>query len=173
MSMSTHTHIYLTRLDPHHRCAWQWLFHVQHDFAGLLSIMGRGLFTQRLLDLFTLNGTSSVPDTTGTIGLYSQGNEPSHHLIFWLFRLGGHEPIAYQRLAQVAAFYTDKPDGLPGNDDAGQLSAWYVCAALGVFPDDPTNASPAAMLRFRPIVTSVRRAGTLMAPMWDKRDAFG
>ena len=100
--------------------------------------------------LFTLNGTSSVPDTTGTIGVYAHGNEPSHHVILWLLLLGD-ESAAYHRLEQVMSMYTSSPDGLPGNDDAGQLSAWYVCVALGLFPVDPTSG---AMLHFRPRVRS-------------------
>jgi len=127
--------------------ALQWLFHVQHDFDGLLHMLGRPLLTSRLRLLFTLaNGTTDVPDATGLIGHYAQGNEPSHHVIFWWFRLG-QPAVAYELLERAMAFYTDQDTGLTGNDDAGAMSAWLVCAVLGTFPVDPTNST---WLTFRP-----------------------
>ena len=81
----------------------------------------------------------------------AHGNEPSHHTIFWWFRLG--EPAtAYRLLERAVRFYTERDTGLIGNDDAGALSAWLVCTALGAFPVDPTSA---VWLTFRP---RVRRA---------------
>jgi putative alpha-1,2-mannosidase len=68
--------------------AIQWLFHVMHDFSGLLELMGRRRMLERLEILFTATGTSNLVDTTGLIGSYAQGNEPSHHVIFWYFLLG-------------------------------------------------------------------------------------
>ena len=139
--------------------ASQWLFHVPHDFDGLVRLLGRPLFEQRLKSLFSRNGTSSIGDTTGTIGTYAQGNEPSHHLIFWLMLLGKHEE-AHRHLDRVIAMYTAADHGLIGNDDAGQLSAWYVCVLLGFYPVDPTNAT---MLRFPPRVARIDWIGPTTA----------
>ena len=71
--------------DPNPAARWypQWLFHVPQDFEGMLKLLGRQLLMSRLDTLFTANGTSNLPDTTGLIGSYAQGNEPSHHVIFW------------------------------------------------------------------------------------------
>ena len=129
--------------------ALQWLFHVQHDFDGLLELLARPLLTSRLKLLFTLtNLTTDVPDATGLIGSYAHGNEPSHHAIFWWFRLG-QPATAYELLERAVRFYTDEDTGLIGNDDAGALSAWLICTALGAFPVDPTSAT---WLTFRPRV---------------------
>ena len=135
--------------------AIQWLFHVMHDFPGLLKLVGRETLLDRMHTLFTRNGTSNVVDTTGTIGMYAQGNEPSHHIIFWYFLLGKPEE-AERHLSTVLRMYTTDDDGIIGNDDAGALSAWYVCAMLGFYPVDPTNAT---MLHFRPRVQRVVRVG--------------
>ena len=119
-----------------------------HDFDGLLAIMGRELMLQRLHLLFNATCSSALPDTTGLIGCYAQGNEPSHHVIFWYYLLGEHA-TARKYLDQVIRMYTDASDGLPGNDDAGQMSAWLVVTMLGWYPVDPTSSS---VLSFRPRV---------------------
>ena len=75
-------------------------------------MLGRPLLTSRLRLLFTLaNGTTDVPDATGLIGHYAQGNEPSHHVIFWWFRLG-QPAVAYELLERAMAFYTDQARGI-------------------------------------------------------------
>lgn len=85
--------------------AIQWMFHVMHDFHGLLSLIGRPLMLQRLELLFTAKGTSQLVDTTGLIGSYAQGNEPSHHVIFWYFLLGmGAKAVS--PLASLECFFT-------------------------------------------------------------------
>ena len=99
--------------------AIQWLFHVMHDFKGLLHLIGRARMVQRLDYLFTSSPTADLQDTTGLIGSYAQGNEPSHHAIFWWYLLGEpHRADTYIDI--VLRMYTDAADGLPGNDDAGQ-----------------------------------------------------
>ena len=140
-----------------------------HDFEGVRQMMTRSTLEARLDALFRTNGTTSLPDTTGLIGSYAHGNEPSHHTIFWWFLLGRAE-VAEGYLSKVLdTYYTDADDGLIGNDDAGQLSAWYVCAMLGFYPVDPTNAS---MLHFRARLQRVGRVG-LPVPFVDPRRGEG
>ena len=120
--------------------AIQWLFHVMHDIPGLLDLMGREKMLSQLQVLFTGHGTSELPDTTGMIGLYAHGNEPCHHIAFLYFMLGKPD-LGLKYVQQAMTMYADTNDGIPGNDDAGQMSAWYVCAALRFYPVDPTNAT--------------------------------
>ena len=93
-------------------CALQWLFHVMHDFTGLRSLVGRSLLLERLQLLFTAACTSELPDTTGLIGCYAHGNEPSHHAIFWFFLLGRHA-TAYTYLEQVSVLASPRLVTLP------------------------------------------------------------
>lgn len=123
---------------------------------GLLKLVGRRTLEEKLHTLFARNGTSRLPDTTGTVGMYAQGNEPSHHVIFWYYLLGRPDE-AERHLATVLGMYTSADNGIIGNDDAGALSSWYVCVMLGFYPVDPTNAT---MLRFPPRVQRVVRVGT-------------
>lgn len=116
----------------------QWLFHVMHDLDDLVSMMGRQTALERLNTIFTTNGTSEVPDDTGLIGMYAHGNEPSHHVVFLYFMLGKPK-VAKIYIERILQMYTNKSDGLCGNDDAGQLSAWYVSVTLGMYPMDPTD----------------------------------
>lgn len=122
---------------------WQYLWSVQHDVKGLMSLLGgRKRFASRLDSMFTytLGDTSSLPIfSTGMIGQYVHGNEPSHHVIY-LFNAAG-EPWKTQRYVHqvMRAFYRDVPDGLCGNEDCGQMSAWLVFSAMGFYPVDPVS----------------------------------
>ena len=124
--------------------AMQWIFHVMHDLPGLFALMGNETVERYLDTIFTQEGTSEVPDVTGLIGMYAHGNEPSHHVVFLYFMVRRAE-TARRYIERIQAMYTEADDGLCGNDDAGQMSAWYVATKLGVYPLDPTSPD---MLRF-------------------------
>ena len=121
--------------------AYQYLFSVQHDVSGLDALMG-GKLGERLDEFFSAATPSRIElpiFSTGMIGQYAHGNEPGHHVIF----LYNHarQPwrtaeLTHQVLRQL---YHDRPDGLCGNEDCGQMSAWYVMASLGLYPVDPLD----------------------------------
>ena len=122
--------------------AWQYLWLVPHDVEGLIELLGgRTKFLAKLDELFALpsepEGQPKLLDVTGLIGQYAHGNEPSHHVAY-LFACAGR-PERTQELVReiVGRFYTLSPDGVCGNEDAGQMSAWYVFAALGFYPVNP------------------------------------
>ena len=122
--------------------AFQFTWHVMQDPGGLIAAMGgRAEFLGKLDSLFTENsqaeGMGHVVDVTGLIGQYVHGNEPSHHVIYF-YTLAGRPDKAAERIREVFdKFYLPKPDGLCGNDDCGQMSAWYVFGALGFYPFNP------------------------------------
>jgi predicted alpha-1,2-mannosidase len=124
--------------------SWQYTWHVQHDVEGLIDLMGgREAFTTKLDSLFFLEPdretTGFVSDVTGLIGQYAHGNEPSHHVSYF-YALAG-KPWKTQELIREIfdRFYLAKPDGLCGNDDCGQMSAWYVFSAMGFYPVNPVS----------------------------------
>lgn len=122
--------------------AWQYTWHVQHDVPGLIALMGGNeAFCQKLDSLFTvqLEG-KALADVTGLIGQYAHGNEPSHHVAY-LYALAGR-PARTQELVRqiVSTQYRPTPDGLCGNDDCGQMSAWYILSSMGFYPVDPVSA---------------------------------
>lgn len=125
--------------------AWQYTWHVQHDVPGLVAAMGgEEPFAARLDSLFTIDTDARhgfVADVTGHIGQYAHGNEPSHHVAYlysWTNR-----PWRGQELIRqiVDTRYNDRPDGLCGNEDCGQMSAWYLFACMGFYPVDPCGGS--------------------------------
>ncbi len=122
--------------------AWQYTWHVQHDAEGLIDLIGgKGAFATKLDSLFEMKesqeGSGFVMDVTGLIGQYAHGNEPSHHVAY-LYTLAG-KPWRTQELLDkiVKTKYINKIDGLCGNDDCGQMSAWYIFTNLGFYPVDP------------------------------------
>jgi predicted alpha-1,2-mannosidase len=122
--------------------AWQYTWQVQHDPNGLIELMGgKNVFAGKLDTLFTIKSPDSakVLDVTGLIGQYAHGNEPSHHVIYWY----NYADQSYKTQELVRAvfdqFYLPKPDGLCGNDDCGQMSAWYVFSAMGFYPSNPVG----------------------------------
>jgi len=124
--------------------AWQYTWQVQHDVEGLISLMGgKEYFTKKLDSLFQMKssqeGSGFVSDVTGLIGQYAHGNEPSHHIAY-LYTLAG-KPWRTQELVRDIndKFYINKPDGLCGNDDCGQMSAWYIFTAMGFYPVNPVS----------------------------------
>ena len=122
--------------------AFQYTWHVMQDPDGLVEALGgRESFVRKLDGLFSepekAEGQGEVVDVTGLIGQYVHGNEPSHHVIYF-YTLVGENGKAAERIREVFdRFYLPKPDGLCGNDDCGQMSAWYVFSALGFYPFNP------------------------------------
>ena len=120
---------------------WQYNFFVPQDVNGHIELMGgKNEYEKKLSQLFQtssdLTGRQQV-DITGLIGQYAHGNEPSHHMAYLYNFLGN--PTKTQRLVNqiMNELYTDQPDGLCGNEDCGQMSAWYVMSAMGFFPVTP------------------------------------
>ncbi len=121
--------------------SWQYSFYVPQDVEGLIGLMGgRKRFIKMLDELFEtsseLTGRGQV-DITGMIGQYAHGNEPSHHMAY-LYSYAG-APWKTQEMARriMGELYTGGPAGLCGNEDCGQMSAWYVLSALGFYPVTP------------------------------------
>lgn len=120
---------------------WQYNFYVPHDVSGLINLFGNTeAFIDKLDLLFSdssaLTGRQQ-PDITGLIGQYAHGNEPSHHIAY-LFACAGQPWKTQAYVRQIMNdFYTTKPDGLIGNEDCGQMSAWYVLSAAGFYPVCP------------------------------------
>ncbi|MFC1760657.1 GH92 family glycosyl hydrolase [Planctomycetota bacterium] len=121
--------------------AWQYLFFVPHDVYGLIELFGGPEeFSQRLDTLFTLppneDGTA-VGDVSGLIGDYAHGNEPCHHVAY-LYNYVGQPWKTQEKIHQIAReFYKAEPAGYIGNEDCGQMSAWYVMSAMGFYPVNP------------------------------------
>ena len=125
--------------------AWQWTWHVQHDAEGLIGLFdNKESFVQKLDSLFFINieelpGHAEVPDVTGLIGLYAQGNEPSHHIAY-LYTMAGYPHKTAHIIREVFdKYHQAKRDGLCGNDDCGQMSAWYMFSAMGFYPVNPIS----------------------------------
>lgn len=120
---------------------WQYTFLVPHDVNGLVTLMGgKDAFEKKLDALFEADsdlGELANPDVTGLIGQYAQGNEPSHHVLY-MYNYIGKPHKAQRRIRQVMdTLYDDKPAGLCGNEDVGQMSAWYIMSALGIYQVEP------------------------------------
>ncbi|MBR4597258.1 MAG: GH92 family glycosyl hydrolase, partial [Opitutales bacterium] len=125
--------------------ALQYTWHVNQDPEGLAELFGGNEKAAQALEmLFSApeekDGAGFAADATGRIGQYAHGNEPSHHVVYF-FSLWG-KPHRTQELVREIfdKFYLNKPDGLCGNDDCGQMSAWHVFGALGFYPFDPASA---------------------------------
>ncbi len=125
--------------------AWVYLWHVFQDAEGLTELLGGPEATVRKLDeFFRLEyGADSATQywgrKSGTIGMYWHGNEPSHHIPYFYTLLGRREKCEELVRKVCENFYLDKPDGLCGNDDCGQMSAWYVFSMFGFYPFNPAG----------------------------------
>ena len=122
---------------------WQYFWSVQQDVDGLISLVGgKERFAQKLDSMFTYNPSADedLPIfSTGMIGQYAHGNEPSHHVIY-LFNAVGQPWKTQKYAAEVMhELYKNTPAGLCGNEDCGQMSAWYVFSAMGFYPVDPVS----------------------------------
>jgi len=123
--------------------SWQYTFFAPQDVDGLISLLGgRKAFAHKLDSLFdqpSVNNNPDEPDVSGMIGQYSQGNEPSHQIAY-LYNYVGEPSRTAERVRQIAdSLYNDTREGLCGNDDCGQMSAWYVFSAMGFYPVNPAS----------------------------------
>ena len=125
--------------------AWQYLWLVPQDVPGLISLCGgERAFIKKLDTFFTLktnNDTEVLVDLTGLIGQYAHGNEPSHHIAY-LYAYAGQQWKTAEKVRYILKeFYNDQPDGIIGNEDCGQMSAWYVFSSLGFYPVFPASTN--------------------------------
>lgn len=125
--------------------AWQYTWLVPQDVEGLIALQGgEKHFAEKLDSLFIAEGNlgkEASPDISGLIGQYAHGNEPSHHIAY-LYTYAGQPWKTAEKVRYVLNnFYTVKPDGIIGNEDVGQMSAWYVLSAIGFYPVNPVNGA--------------------------------
>lgn len=121
---------------------WQYTWLVPQDAKGLVNLFGEKKFTTKLDSFFTMSsslGQGSSPDISGMVGQYAQGNEPSHHVAYLYSVIGQPWKTAEIVREVMEKYYTNTADGLCGNEDAGQMSAWYVLSAMGFYPMNPMN----------------------------------
>lgn len=124
--------------------AWQHSWYVLHDVDGLINLHGRKeSFALMVEQLFTedsdLSGHNVSPDISGLIGQYAHGNEPSHHIAYMLNKAGAPWRTQYWARKIMDTQYSTQPDGLSGNEDCGQMSAWYIMSAMGIYPMNPAS----------------------------------
>ncbi len=122
--------------------AWQYTWLVPHDIPGLQDCFGsRERMVEKLDSLFTVSsvieGAESSPDISGLIGQYAHGNEPSHHILYIYSMLGQPDKTADLVHRVLTELYRPEPDGLSGNEDVGQMSAWYVLSSMGLYEVEP------------------------------------
>lgn len=122
---------------------WQYFWSVQHDIDGLISLVGgKERFAEKLDSMFTYrpSGEEELPIfSTGMIGQYAHGNEPSHHVAY-LYNKVNKPWIGEKYISQITReLYTNTPAGLCGNEDCGQMSAWYVFSSIGFYPVNPVS----------------------------------
>ncbi|HEK22339.1 GH92 family glycosyl hydrolase [Mucilaginibacter sp.] len=125
--------------------AWQYTWLVPQDVEGLITLLGgEKPFIKKLDSLFVVNGDLGAehsPDISGLIGQYAHGNEPSHHITYLYAYVGQPWKTADKVRYILNNFYTTKADGIIGNEDVGQMSAWYVLSSLGFYPVNPANGN--------------------------------
>ena len=124
--------------------AWQYTWLAPHDVKGLEGLFGsRAKMIEKLDSLFTVSsvieGGETSPDISGLIGQYAHGNEPSHHILYLYTMLGQPWKTADKVREVLTTLYHDRPDGLSGNEDVGQMSAWYVLSSLGMYEVEPAG----------------------------------
>jgi predicted alpha-1,2-mannosidase len=142
---------WLARFDPREVSfnfteanSWQYTFFAPQDLSGLISLMGgKDKFARKLDELFTAESKTTgreQSDITGLIGQYAHGNEPSHHLAYLYDYVNQPWKTQFRVREIMDKFYTPQTDGLIGNEDCGQMSAWYVLSAAGFYPVTPGSA---------------------------------
>jgi len=123
--------------------AWQYTFLVPHDVNGLIKLFGSDkAFMSKLDSLFFVEGwagDNASPDMSGMTGQYAHGNEPSHHVIYMYNYAGRPDKAAPLLRKMLNEMYLDQPDGLSGNEDVGQMSAWYILSSVGLYQVDPVG----------------------------------
>uniref|UniRef100_UPI0040487A91 GH92 family glycosyl hydrolase n=1 Tax=Mariniflexile sp. TaxID=1979402 RepID=UPI0040487A91 len=122
--------------------AWQYFWFVPHDINGLIDTLGKERFTAKLDSMFSYYPTAEdkLPIfSTGMIGQYAHGNEPSHHVSYLYNNIG--QPWKTQEMVRriITTQYSTKPDGYCGNEDCGQMSAWLVFSSIGMYPINPAD----------------------------------
>src|SRR5690606_26205646 len=123
--------------------SWQYSFYAPQDISGLINLMdGKAEFEKQLDELFTAKNETSgreQADITGLIGQYAHGNEPSHHMAY-LYNFVNKPAKTQEKVHQILKeMYQNAPDGISGNEDCGQMSAWYVFSAMGFYPVTPAS----------------------------------
>ena len=122
---------------------WQYTWLVPHDVEGLISLFGsKEAFVSKLDSLFLVNedlGDAASPDISGLIGQYAHGNEPGHHTVYLYSFVGQQWKTAEKVRFIMSDFYTDQPDGIIGNEDCGQMSAWYLLSSMGLYQVNPSD----------------------------------
>ena len=126
--------------------AWQHSWFVLHDPEGLIELHGGAEpFTEKLEQLFNesseITGEHTSADISGLIGQYAHGNEPSHHIAYLFNKAGKPWRTQYYVHEILNTQYNTTPNGLSGNEDAGQMSAWYVLSSMGLYPFSPASAT--------------------------------
>ena len=121
---------------------WQYTWLVPHDFDGLVDRFGgKDAFIEKLDSLFivpsVIEGEEVSPDISGLIGQYAHGNEPSHHILYFYTMAGQPWKTADKVREVLSTLYSSRPDGLSGNEDVGQMSAWYILSSLGFYQVEP------------------------------------
>jgi predicted alpha-1,2-mannosidase len=123
--------------------AWQYTWLVPHDVEELIDLLGgEKKFIEKLDSLFVAQGdmgAEASSDITGLIGQYAHGNEPSHHITYLYGYVGQPWKTAEKVRYILDSLYTDKPDGICGNEDVGQMSSWYIFSSIGFYPVNPAN----------------------------------
>ena len=159
--------------------AWQYTWLVPHDVEGLVECFGsKEAFVNKLDSLFLANGDmgeASSPDISGLIGQYAHGNEPSHHVAY-LYACAG-EPWKTQKYVAyiMNELYNDSSSGYAGNDDCGEMSAWYVFGALGFYPVNPVSGEyviGTPMLEEAVIQLPGRKSFTVKAPRKEDNEVY-
>ncbi|MFT4113881.1 GH92 family glycosyl hydrolase [Silvibacterium sp.] len=125
--------------------SWETTFSVQHDVKHYIEIFGgRDAFVAKLDELFNQDSklpADAPPDIAGLVGMYAHGNEPCHHMAY-LYLWAGQPHKTQARIRMLLdTMYDNKPDGLAGNEDCGQMSAWYVMSAMGLYAVDPASGT--------------------------------
>jgi predicted alpha-1,2-mannosidase len=125
--------------------AWQTTFGVQHDVAGNIALFGgRQPFIKKLDELFTVPSTlpaDAPPDIAGMVGQYAHGNEPSHHIAYLYVYAGQPWKTQSRVRSLMETMYSPTPDGIAGNEDVGQMSAWFILSALGFYSVDAVSGN--------------------------------
>ncbi len=126
--------------------AWQHSWFILHEPENFIELHGgQKPFNEKLEQLFNesseITGDHTSADITGLIGQYAHGNEPSHHIAYLFNKSGKPWRTQYWVSEILKTQYTTKPDGLSGNEDAGQMSAWYVFSSMGLYPFNPASAT--------------------------------
>jgi predicted alpha-1,2-mannosidase len=125
--------------------AWQTTFGIQHDPAGLIKLYGGNeAFIEKLDGLFNAAPdlpADAPPDIAGMVGQYAHGNEPSHHISYLYVYAGAPHKTQARVRSLLETMYAAEPNGMQGNEDVGQMSAWYLLSALGFYPVDPVSGN--------------------------------